>query len=121
MMVSSVDAVPLLNVGSNANYQLSAIIQSTQSCGATPTTTTQVNYTQLACGPYQPRNLVSIYDNGTCVSINTCYYSSYYYYYQIPLGTTVMWFNYGTVSHTVTSSPTNSPSLQPLNSGPLAH
>ena len=121
MMVSSAGAVPLLNVGSNANYQLNASIQSTQSCSATPTTTTQVNYTQLACGPYQPRNLVSIYDNGTCVSINTCYYSSYYYYYQIPLGSTVMWFNYGTVSHTVTSSPTNSPSLQPLNSGPLAH
>jgi len=120
-MVSAASAVPLLNVGSYANYQLSASIQSTQSCGATPSTTTQINYTQLACGPYQPRNLVSIYDNGTCVSINTCYYSSYYYYYQIPLGTTVMWFNYGTVLHTVTSSPTNSPGLQPLNSAPLAH
>ncbi len=121
MMVSSAGAVPLLNIGSYANYQLSASIQSTQSCGAIPSTTTQINYTQLACGPYQPRNLVSIYDNGTCVSINTCYYSSYYYYYQIPLGTTVMWFNFGTVLHTVTSSPTDNPGLQPLNSGQLDH
>lgn len=90
----------------------------TQSCNATP-----VIYNQTACGPSQPRTLVSIYDNGTCVAIYSCYYSpngSYYYYY-IPLGTTVTWFNYGTLPHTATSSPQNPASLQVFNSGPIAH
>jgi hypothetical protein len=32
-----------------------------------------------------------------------------------------MWFNYGSVTHTVTSSPTNKVGLQPLDSGPIAH
>jgi plastocyanin len=126
-MVGSASAYPLLSVGSNANYQLNASIQSTQSCSATPATSIQVNYTQLACGPYQPRQLVSIYDNGTCVSINSCYYSpSYYYYYSIQLGTTVMWFNYGSVAHTVTSCSTpvctfNKVGLQTFDSGAITH
>src|SRR5712664_4615088 len=53
LMVSSASASPLLSVGSYANYQLNASILSTQSCSATPATSTQVNYMQLACGPYQ--------------------------------------------------------------------
>src|SRR6267143_4850873 len=89
LMVSSASAVPLLSVGSNANYQLNASIQSTQSCNATP-----AGYNQTACGPYQPRSLVSIYDNGTCVSTYSCYYSPsnnnitcnfYCYYYTVQL------------------------------------
>jgi plastocyanin len=116
-MISSASATPLLTIGGNANYQLNASIQSTQSCNAAP-----ASYNQTACGPYQPRVLVNIYDNGTCVSSTTCYYSpSFYYYYSIPVGTTVMWFNYGSLDHTVTSSPTNNANLQPLNSGPIAH
>src|SRR5207302_6455415 len=35
LMVSSASAAPLLSVGSNANYQLNASTQSTQSCNAT--------------------------------------------------------------------------------------
>src|SRR5712691_6982867 len=101
-MVGSASAAPLLSVGSNANYQLNASIQSTQSCNATP-----ASYNQTACGPYQPRSLVSIYDNGTCVATYNCYYSPSfyypYYYFSVQLGTTVMWFNYGSISHTVTS------------------
>gem|GEM_PF-3076632 len=120
LMVSSASASPLLSVGSIANYHLNASIQSTQSCNATP-----VSYNQTACGPYQPRALVNIYDNGACVSTYNCFYSpsSYYPYYSfsVPVGTTVMWFNFGTLPHTVTSSPTNNSSLQPLNSGPIAH
>ncbi len=131
-MVSSAGAVPLLNVGSNASYQLNASIQSSQSCNAIPTTTAQVDYTQLACGPYQPRSLVSIYDNGTCVSISSCYYTPsnngntfpcnfYCYYYSVANGTTVMWFNYGSIAHTVTSSSTNKVGLQIFDSGSMAH
>ena len=125
MMVSSAGAVPLLNVGSYANYRVNASIQSTQNCTASP-----ASYNQTACGPYQPRSLVSIYDNGTCVSISSCYYTPsnnnnfpcyYCYYYSVQLGTTVMWFNYGTVTHTVTSSPTNKAGLQTFDSGPMAH
>src|SRR6267143_860346 len=126
LMVSSASAVPLLSVGSNANYQLNASIQSTQSCNATP-----ASYNQTACGPYQPRSLVSIYDNGTCVSTYSCYYSpSYYpyYYFSVQLGTTVMWFNYGSVAHTVTSCSTlacpisvNKSGLQTFDSLALAH
>src|SRR5713226_10305400 len=63
LMVGSASAAPLLSVGSNANYQLNASIQSTQSCNATP-----VSYNQTACGPYQLRTLINIYDNGACVS-----------------------------------------------------
>ena len=119
LMVSSASAAPLLSVGSNANYQLNASIQSTQSCNATP-----ASYNQTACGPYQPRVLVNIYDNGSCVSNNTCYYLPsfpYYYPYYVQLGTTVMWFNYGSLVHTVTSSPTNKVGLQVFDSGPIAH
>src|SRR2546427_1254181 len=120
LMVSSANATPLLNVGSNANYQLNASMQSTQSCNATP-----IIYNQTACGPYQPRALVSIYDNGTCVSSSTCYYNPPYYPYYFPftvqLGTTVMWFNYGSTAHTVTSSATNKVGLQTFDSGPITH
>jgi plastocyanin len=121
MMVSSAGAVPLLTVGSNADYRLNASIQSNQSCSATPaiSPSTQVNYTQLACGPYRP--VVSIYDNGTCVASYNCYYSPSYFYYSIQVGTTVMWFNYGTVAHTVTSSLTNKAGLQTFDSGPIVH
>src|SRR2546426_3683527 len=101
-------------------YQLNASIQSRQSCNATP-----ASYNQTACGPYQPRSLVSINDNGTCVSSSTCYYNPPYYPYYFPftvqLGTTVMWFNYGSIPHTVTSSLTNKPGLQTFDSGPIAH
>ena len=94
-------------------------MQSTQSCNATP-----ASYNQTACGPYQPRVLVNIYDNGSCVSNSTCYYLPsfpyYYPYYYVQLGTTVMWFNYGSLVHTVTSSPTNKAGLQIFNSGPIA-
>src|SRR2546428_8971431 len=120
MMVTSASAVPLLSVGSNANYQLNASIQSRQSCNATP-----ASYNQTACGPYQPRSLVSINDNGTCVSSSTCYYNPPYYPYYFPftvqLGTTVMWFNYGSTAHTVTSSATNKVGLQTFDSGPITH
>src|SRR5712691_6282737 len=119
-MVSSANATPLISVGSNADYQLNASMQSTQSCNATP-----ITYNQTACGPYQPRALVSIYDNGTCVSTYSCYYSPsyypYYYFFTVQLGTTVMWFNYGSVSHTVTSSPTNKAGLQIFDSGSITH
>ena len=95
-------------------------MQSTQSCNATP-----VSYNQTACGPYQPRALVNIYDNGSCLSNSTCYYSPsfpfYYPYYYVQLGTTVMWFNYGSLVHTVTSSLTNKVGLQTFDSGPIAH
>ena len=133
LMVSSVGAVPLLNVGSNANYQLNASIQSTQSCNATP-----ASYNQTACGPYQPRSLVSIYDNGTCVSTSFCYFTpsnnnilpcyNYCYYYSVQLGTTVTWFNYGSLTHTVNSCSSqacpftmNQAGLQTFNSGPMTH
>jgi plastocyanin len=97
-------------------------MQSTQTCNATP-----VAYNQTACGPAQPRTLITIYDNGTCVSSYSCSYNPsnsyppYYYPFTVQLGTTVMWFNQGTVDHTVTSSSTNNAGLQTFDSGPLAH
>src|SRR6266516_5505661 len=116
-MVSSAGAIPILSVGSNANYQLNASMQSTQSCNATP-----AGYNQTACGPYQPRALVNIYDNGSCVPTGySCSYSPSFYYYPLQIGTTVMWFNYGSLTHTVTSSSTNTAGLQTFDSPPLAH
>src|SRR5436309_8599319 len=120
-MVSSASAAPLLSVGSNANYHLNASMQSAQSCNATP-----ITYNQTACGSYQPRALVNIYDNGACVSIYSCYYSPSYFYYSVQLGTTVMWFNYGSLAHTVTSCSTNicssnDAALQTFDSGPIPH
>jgi len=121
LMVSSASAAPLLSVGSNANYHLNASMQSAQSCNATP-----ITYNQTACGSYQPRALVNIYDNGACVSIYSCYYSPSYFYYSVQLGTTVMWFNYGSLAHTVTSCSTNicsnnDAALQTFDSGPIPH
>jgi len=118
-MVSSASAVSILSVGSSANYQLNASIQSSQSCSAAPSTSIQVNYTQLACGPYRPMTLVEIVDNGTCTQAGfSCFYNSPYYYpTYISIGTTVMWFNRGTLTHTATS--VNMPPT--FDSGPLAH
>ena len=117
LMVGSASAAPLLSVGSSADYQFNASIQSTQTCNATP-----VSYNQTACGPYQPRALVSIYDNGSCDPTDySCGYSPSVYYYPLALGTTVTWFNYGSLAHAVKSSPTNTSSLQTFNSGPIAH
>ena len=97
-MVGSASAAPLLSVGSNANYQLNASMQSTQSCNATP-----ASYNQTACGPYQPRALVNIYDDGVCASGSiACYFSPYNL--TVAPGTAVMWFNAGKMGHTVTST-----------------
>src|SRR5438309_4274457 len=120
-MVSSASAVPLLSMGSNANYQFNASIQSSQSCSASFPPSAQINYTQLACGPYRPMTLVEIVDNGTCTQAQagfSCFYNSPYYYpTYISIGTTVMWFNRGSLLHTATSV-SNPPSF---NSGALAH
>jgi plastocyanin len=97
-MVSSASAAPLLSVGSYANYQLNASMQSSQSCNATPAT-----YNQTACGPYQPKALVNIYDDGVCATnSNFCYFSPTNL--TVAPGTTVMWFNQGKMDHTVTST-----------------
>src|SRR5947208_1943953 len=106
-MVSSASAVPLLSMGSNANYQFNASIQSSQSCSASFPPSAQINYAQLACGPYRPMTLVEIVDNGTCTQAQSgfsCFYNSPYYYpTYLSLGTTVMWFNRGSLLHTATS------------------
>jgi hypothetical protein len=60
-MVSSASAAPVLSVGSNANYQLNASIQSTQSCNATP-----VSYNQTACGAVHAVNQVYVNQLFTC-------------------------------------------------------
>ena len=71
---------------------------STQSCNATP-----ASYDQIACGPYQPRQLVNIYDDGACASSSIrCFFSPANF--TVAPGTTVMWFNSGKLTHTVTSS-----------------
>ena len=65
--------------------------------------------------------LVEIVDNGTCTQAQagfSCFYNSPYYYpTYISIGTTVMWFNRGSLLHTATSV-SNPPSF---NSGALAH
>jgi len=76
---------------------LNASIQSTQNCSATP-----VSYNQTACGPYSPTVLVEIFDDGSCVSTSSyCVFSPANI--TVQLGTTVMWFNYGSLTHTLTS------------------
>ena len=100
MMVSSAGAVPLLSIGSNANYSLSATVQAAQSCYAAP-----VSYNQTACGPYQPMALVSIYDDGVC-ALNSPACQFWPPSLTVAPGTTVMWFNYGKMQHTVSSSAT---------------
>ena len=123
-MLSSANAAPLLNVGTHADYHLDASIQASQSCNATP-----VSYNQTACGPYQPMTLVNIIDYGPCVS--TASYCSFSpANISIPIGTTVMWFNRGSMSHSATActSPAPAsgcpvfdlPSLPSFDSGVLA-
>ncbi len=66
--------------------------------------------------------LVEIVDNGTCTQAQvgfSCFYSSPYYSTYISLGTTVMWFNRGTLAHTATS--VSEPGLPSFDSGVLAH
>ena len=128
LMLGSASAVPVLSVGADANYRLNASIQQTQSCSASPMGSALATYNQTACGPPQQRSLIRINDNGTCVSTTSCYYSpsSFYcspsilYCYYLPLGTTVMWFNYGSQDHTVTSV-SSPPGVQPFDSGPIHH
>jgi plastocyanin len=124
LMVGSASAAPLLSVGSNANYQLNASMQSTQSCNATP-----ARYNQTACGPPRPMELINIYDDLACVPSGTgCGFSPANI--TVAPGTTVMWFNRGGVTHTVTACTTNiipsacpaglnNPSLPGFDSGNL--
>src|SRR6266702_1041976 len=123
-MLSSANAAPLLSVGSHADYHLDASIQASQNCNATP-----VSYNQTACGPYQPMTLVNIVDYGPCVS--TASYCSFSpANISIPIGTTVMWFNRGSMSHSATACTgtpplgacpvLDSPSLPGFDSGVLA-
>src|SRR5437867_668358 len=103
LMVSSANAAPLLSVGGNADYRLDASIQASQSCNATP-----AGYNRTACGPYQPMTLVNIFDYGPCVSTASfCSFGPANI--TIPLGTTVMWFNRGSMSHTVTACTSTAP------------
>ncbi len=129
LMVGSASAAPLLSVGSNANYQLNASVQASQSCNATP-----LSYNQTACGPSIPMELVNIIDYGTCSPAgnssygNNCFFSPASI--TVPLGTTIMWFNRGTMSHTATACTygalpsacpiIDSSSLPGFNSGVLA-
>jgi hypothetical protein len=121
-MVSSASAAPLLSIGSYANYQLNASIQSSQNCSVSPATSGQLNYTQLACGPYRPMTLVEIVDNGTCTQAQvgfSCFYNGPFGTTFVSVGTTVMWFNRGTLLHTATS--VSKPGLPNFDSGLLAH
>ena len=103
LMVSSANAAPLLSVGSHADYRLDASIQASQSCNATP-----AGYNQTACGPYQPMTLVNIFDYGPCVSTASfCSFSPANI--TISLGTTIMWFNRGSMSHTATACTSTAP------------
>jgi hypothetical protein len=66
--------------------------------------------------------LIEIVDNGTCTQAQvgfSCFYSSPYYSTYISLGTTVMWFNRGTLAHTATS--VSKLGLPSFDSGVLAH
>jgi plastocyanin len=124
-MVGSANATPLLSVGSNANYQLNASMQSTKSCNATP-----VSYNQTACGSARPMELVNIYDDSACAFGGTgCYFSPANL--TVAPGTTVMWFNRGSVSHAVSACSSgsilmacpaglNNPNLPGFDSGVLA-
>ena len=124
LMVSSASATPLLSVGSNANYQLNASMQSTHSCTATP-----ITYNQTACGPYQPKELVYIHDDVACAPLSTSCSFSPANLTVVP-GTTVMWFNAGSLAHAVSSCSSgsimlacpaglNNPNLPSFDSGVL--
>jgi len=124
LMVSSASATPLLSVGSNANYQLNASMQSTHSCNATP-----ITYNQTACGPYQPKELVYMHDDVACAPLSTSCSFGPANLTVVP-GITVMWFNAGSLAHAVSSCSSgsiilacpaglNNPNLPSFDSGVL--
>ncbi len=118
MTITPAYAAPSLSFGKQATYKLSGLVQMDQSCTGSP-----VAYATQACNGSSQYQFytVSIFDNGSCpVNGNgTCFFSPNYL--TISQGSTVQWFNKGSMSHTVTSNNTLNAGLPSFDSGALSH
>lgn len=121
LLVASASALPVLSVNSqsNANYLLTALVQTTQSCIATP-----ANFSGIACQNSPPGPVyIQVRDDGHCATTTdaTCSFSPNSA--TVTIGQLVVWQNNGKLNHTVISdSPQYSVSLflrAPTNSSGL--
>lgn len=123
LTVAPVYGAPNLKVGSTAAYNLTARLQATQSCTADP-----IQYASRACTGVSSisESPVTILDQHNCseVGINDPFVYLECRYVPANLtvtaGTTVIWFNRGNVTHTVTANVTANIGLPSFASGPIA-
>lgn len=119
LVISPVSAAPSLALGSQASYNLSGLLEASQTCAADP-----AQYTLPACTPGGPRPppppvqspLVAWVDDGYCYSNSpSCRFDPSFL--GIETGTRVQWFHKGTLSHTATANITANPGLPGFDSG----
>ncbi len=116
LIISPVSAAPALNLGNHASYNLSGLLQASQSCTADP-----AQYASQACGfggPPPGNQIFNVfwYDNGSCSPNNfSCNFSPRFL--SIPTGSGVQWSHSGSLTHTATSNTTLNPGLPSFDSG----
>ncbi|TMI07207.1 hypothetical protein E6H34_08755 [Candidatus Bathyarchaeota archaeon] len=101
LLVASASALPVLNVNSpsNANYLLTALAQTTQSCVATP-----ANFSGIACQNSPPGPIfIQVRDDGLCATLSDVACSVSPNSATVNIGQLVVWQNDGKLNHTVTS------------------
>lgn len=101
LVVSPASAAPSLSLGSSASYQLNASLTRFDSC-----TSTNVTIAAVVCGstvPFQTSAFVSINDDGRCLTSAdaACQFSPSNV--TVSVSGTVIWRNFGNLTHTVTS------------------
>jgi plastocyanin len=123
LTVAPVYAAPNLKIGSTASYNLATSVSATQSCTASP-----ANFYNQAClGIYPPTAFVTISDDGHCgtgtlppndpFSALRCRFTPDNV--TLPIGSEVVWFNSGNITHAITSNTTANIGLPSFSSGPI--
>jgi len=107
LLVTSASALPVLhiNLRSNANYSLTALVHTTQSCYAIP-----ANFSGIACqnSPSAPV-FIQVQDDGHCTIPNDAACLFYPNAATVSIGQLVVWQNEGKLNHTVTSDSSQYP------------
>lgn len=106
LLVASASALPVLSVSSpsTANYLLTALVQTSQSCVATP-----ANFSGIACQNSSPPPVfIQVQDDGHCaLNAAGCLFSPNSA--TASIGQLVVWQNNGKLNHTVTSDSSQYP------------
>ncbi len=116
LTVAPVYAVPSLSLDSTSSYTLTAKLQVDQSCSASP-----VAFAGQACQGFVTTSeaFVAIEDDShwSPIGDHACTFSPTLV--SLPLGSSVLWENFGNLTHTVTSNATLNGMLPGFDSGPI--